>query len=111
MGLSSCDTHHSPLMGFAGAQPVLHTPPYPEPGMPVLIKICGLTTTVAVDAALEAGADMVGFVFFGPSPRHIGFEAVRLLGDRVGGRARKVAVSVDGTDEVMKKCGAGLKPD
>jgi phosphoribosylanthranilate isomerase len=79
--------------------------------MPVLIKICGLTTPVALDAALDAGADMVGFVFFGPSPRHIGFEAVRMLGERVAGRARKVAVSVDATDELLKKCVAALKPD
>jgi phosphoribosylanthranilate isomerase len=79
--------------------------------MPVLIKICGLTTPVALDAALDAGADMVGFVFFGPSPRHIGFEAVRALGERVQGRARKVAVSVDANDELLKKCVAALKPD
>src|SRR5450432_770219 len=97
-------------MGFASAQPILQDR-HPEPGMPVLIKICGLTTPVALDAALAAGADMVGFVFFGPSPRHIGFEAVRVLGERVAGRARKVAVSVDATDELLKKCVAALKPD
>jgi phosphoribosylanthranilate isomerase len=79
--------------------------------MPVLIKICGLTNPVALDAALDAGADMVGFVFFPPSPRHIGFEAVRSLGERVQNRARKVAVSVDATDELLKKCVAALKPD
>ena len=58
--------------------------------MPVLIKICGLTTPTALDAALDAGADLVGFVFFPPSPRHIGFEAMRVLGERVQNRARKV---------------------
>jgi len=79
--------------------------------MPVLIKICGLTTPVALDAALDAGADLVGFVFFPPSPRHIGFEAVRVLGERVQGRARKVAVAVDANDELLKKCVAALKPD
>jgi phosphoribosylanthranilate isomerase len=79
--------------------------------MPVLIKICGLTTPVALDAALDAGADLVGFVFFPPSPRHIGFEAVRALGARVENRARKVAVSVDANDELLEKCIAALKPD
>jgi phosphoribosylanthranilate isomerase len=79
--------------------------------MPVLIKICGLTTPVGLDAALEAGADLVGFVFFPPSPRHIGFEAVRSLGERVQNRARKVAVAVDANDELLKKCVAALKPD
>ena len=39
--------------------------------MSVLVKICGLKTPEALDAALDAGADLVGFVFFEPSPRHI----------------------------------------
>ena len=39
--------------------------------MSLLVKICGLSTEAALDVALEAGADMVGFVFFPPSPRHI----------------------------------------
>ncbi len=48
--------------------------------MPLLVKICGLKTPDALDAALEAGADMVGFVFFPPSPRNLGVEAARALG-------------------------------
>src|ERR1700738_5080353 len=79
--------------------------------MSVLIKICGLKTPAALDAALAAGADLLGFVFFPPSPRHIGFEAARMLGERVQGRARKVAVSVDANDELLKNCVAALKPD
>jgi phosphoribosylanthranilate isomerase len=79
--------------------------------MSVLIKICGLKTPAALDAALEAGADLVGFVFFPPSPRHIGFEAARTLAERVKNRARKVAVSVDATDELLKSAIAALKPD
>ena len=39
--------------------------------MSLLVKICGLSTRETLDAALEAGADMVGFVFFPPSPRHL----------------------------------------
>jgi phosphoribosylanthranilate isomerase len=79
--------------------------------MSVLIKICGLRTPAALDAALDAGADLVGFVFFPHSPRHIGFEAARALAERVQNRARKVAVSVDANDELLKKCVAALKPD
>src|SRR5215468_6481839 len=67
--------------------------------MPLLIKICGLNTPESVDAALEAGADAVGFVFFPPSPRHLGFEAARALGPRVRDRALKVALAVDAADE------------
>jgi phosphoribosylanthranilate isomerase len=79
--------------------------------MSVLIKICGLKTVEALDAAIEAGADLVGFVFFSPSPRHLGFEAARMLGERVRGRAQKVAVSVDASNELLAASIAALKPD
>jgi len=75
------------------------------------IKICGLMTPEAVDTALDAGADFVGFVFFPPSPRHIGFEAARVLGAQVRGRARKVALSVDAGDDFLAASIAALKPD
>ncbi len=39
--------------------------------MSLLIKICGITTEEAVNAAVAAGADALGFVFHGPSPRSI----------------------------------------
>jgi len=79
--------------------------------MAVLIKICGLKTEAALDAALDAGADLVGFVFFPPSPRHVGFEAARMLGARVQGRARKVAVSVDASDDLLRSGIEALQPD
>jgi phosphoribosylanthranilate isomerase len=79
--------------------------------MAVAIKICGLTTSAALDVALEAGADMVGFVFFAPSPRNVGFEAARALGERVRGRAIKVALSVDAGDDELAASIAALAPD
>jgi phosphoribosylanthranilate isomerase len=79
--------------------------------MALLVKICGLKTPEALDVALEAGADMVGFVFFGPSPRNIGFEAARALGERVRGRALKVALSVDANDEQIATIIEAIKPD
>ena len=79
--------------------------------MPLLVKICGLKTPDALDAALEAGADMVGFVFFPPSPRNLGIEAARTLGERVKGRAKKVALSVDATDAELDRVVEALKPD
>jgi len=79
--------------------------------MPVLVKICGLKTPDAIDAALDAGADMVGFVFFPPSPRHLGYEAARLLGARVNGRAMKVALTVNATDIELSTLVEALKPD
>ena len=79
--------------------------------MSVLVKICGLKTPDALDAALEASADMVGFVFFPPSPRNLGIEAARILGERVKGRAKKVALSVDATDAELDRLVEALRPD
>ena len=79
--------------------------------MPLLVKICGLSTPDALDVALDAGADMVGFVFFPPSPRHIAPETARQLGLRVRGRAQKVALTVDATDDALAGIVATLAPD
>jgi phosphoribosylanthranilate isomerase len=79
--------------------------------MPVVIKICGLKTSEALDVALEAGADMVGFVFFPPSPRNVGNAAARSLAGQVRGRAQKVALTVDATDEQLSAIVDALKPD
>lgn len=79
--------------------------------MSVLVKICGLKTPEALDVALEAGADMVGFVFFPPSPRHVGLAAAAELGRRVGDRARKVALIVDADDVLLKSITDALRPD
>jgi phosphoribosylanthranilate isomerase len=79
--------------------------------MALTVKICGLRTQEALDAALDSGADLVGFVFFPPSPRHLGLEAARMLGERVGGLAGKVALTVDATDETLLDIVEALQPD
>ncbi len=79
--------------------------------MTLLVKICGLSTPETLDVALAEGADMVGFAFFGPSPRNISFETARALGERVQGRAQKVAFSVDADDAFLDTVVAALKPD
>ena len=79
--------------------------------MPLLVKICGLSTPQALDVALDSGADFVGFVFFPPSPRHLALEAARALGSRVYGRAGKVALTVDANDEAFTAIIEALKPD
>jgi phosphoribosylanthranilate isomerase len=75
------------------------------------IKICGLMTPDALDVAIEAGADYVGFVFFPPSPRHLGFEAARTLAERVRGRAKTVALSVDADNDWLAASIEALQPD
>jgi phosphoribosylanthranilate isomerase len=79
--------------------------------MPLLVKICGLKTPQALDVALDSGADLVGFVFFPPSPRNLGYEAARTLGERVRDRAGKVALTVDATDAMLGEIVAALRPD
>ena len=39
-----------------------------------VVKICGLSTPETLDVALDAGADMVGFVFFPPRPRNVSLQ-------------------------------------
>src|SRR5258708_32596747 len=78
--------------------------------MSLLIKICGLSTPAALDTALEAGADMGGFVFFAPSPRHLGLEAARGLRERVGGRAQKGALTVGATADQIARVIEALQP-
>jgi phosphoribosylanthranilate isomerase len=79
--------------------------------MSLTVKICGLSTPETLDAALQAGADMVGFVFFPASPRHIGLETARELGRQAKGRAIKVALTVDADDTTLANIVETLRPD
>src|ERR1700755_3399865 len=79
--------------------------------MSLIVKICGLSTRETLDVALDSGADMVGFVFFAPSPRHLGLEKARELGKRAKGRAVKVALSVDADDATLANIVDALQPD
>jgi phosphoribosylanthranilate isomerase len=79
--------------------------------MTILVKICGLSTPEALDVALEAGADMVGFVFFPPSPRNIDIDRARALFRRARGRAQIVANLVDAEQRLLDDVICELEPD
>ncbi|MEZ0222258.1 phosphoribosylanthranilate isomerase [Tardiphaga sp. 1201_B9_N1_1] len=79
--------------------------------MSLIVKICGLSTPETLDAALVGGADMVGFVFFPPSPRHVTLDVARALGKQSKGRAVKVALSVDADDADLENSIDALRPD
>jgi phosphoribosylanthranilate isomerase len=79
--------------------------------MSLIVKICGLSTRETLDVALDAGADMVGFVFFPPSPRHLSFDVARDLGRAVKRRAIKVALTVDADDATLAGIVEALQPD
>ncbi len=70
--------------------------------MSVQAKICGLSTPETVDAAVEAGADFVGFVTFPRSPRHIeSLDLLKALGARVPSRVIRVGLFVDADDALI----------
>ncbi|MBX9711272.1 MAG: phosphoribosylanthranilate isomerase [Xanthobacteraceae bacterium] len=79
--------------------------------MSLIVKICGLSTPETLSAALDAGADMVGFVFFEASPRHVALDRARELGRQVEKRAQKVALTVDADDATLANIVEILRPD
>ena len=79
--------------------------------MSTKVKICGLRTEAALAAALDGGADYVGFVFFGPSPRNVTPEAAKALAAKARGRAKIVALMVDPDDALIDTVVAAAAPD
>lgn len=79
--------------------------------MPVEVKICGLSTPAMVRNALAAGADLVGFVFFPKSPRHVTVEQAAALAPLARGHARVVALVVDADDAMLTAINAAVDPD
>jgi phosphoribosylanthranilate isomerase len=79
--------------------------------MPLVVKICGLSTRATLDAALAAGADMVGFVFFPASPRHVELGTAAELARAARGRASVVALTVDADDAQLAAIVETIRPD
>jgi phosphoribosylanthranilate isomerase len=79
--------------------------------MTILIKICGLSTPETMRAALDAGADMVGLVFFAKSPRNIAIERAIELAAMARGRAEIVALMVDPKDSDVAEVVGTVRPD
>ena len=77
----------------------------------MIVKICGINDLAAMDAALDAGADMVGLVFFAASPRHVTPEAAKQLANMARGKAKIVALSVDADDDLIGAIEAYAAPD
>lgn len=88
-------------MGGANASPMAG----PE------IKICGLKTPDALEAAISARADHAGFVFFPPSPRHVAAEEAAALAARAEGRIRRVGLFVDADDAAIAEAVAAARLD
>ena len=66
-----------------------------------IVKICGINSFAALDAALEAGVDRIGLVRFERSPRHLQLEDGRALSARARRKAQRVALVVDADDAAL----------
>lgn len=75
------------------------------------VKICGIRTPEALEAALGAGADYFGLVFYDRSPRNVGFKRARSLADTGRGRAQCVALLVNPEDEAVRRVVDEVGPD
>jgi phosphoribosylanthranilate isomerase len=76
-----------------------------------LVKICGLSTAETMQAALDAGADMVGLNFFKRSPRYVDYDQAAKLANQARGRTKIVALVVDEDDKTIKTIADRVKPD
>jgi phosphoribosylanthranilate isomerase len=79
--------------------------------MTIAVKICGLNSPAAADAAVRAGAEFGGLVFFAKSPRVLSIEAAAPLAARMRGRLKLAALVVDADDALLERIAADVKPD
>ncbi|WP_295557514.1 phosphoribosylanthranilate isomerase [uncultured Hyphomicrobium sp.] len=81
--------------------------------MSTRVKICGLRTEAALDAALDAGADLVGFVLYPRSPRNVSLAEAATLAQhaRTRGGATTVTLLVDPDDALVDRVASEVAPD
>ena len=75
------------------------------------IKICGISTTAALDAAIAARVEHVGFVFYLPSPRHLALREAAGLAERAGDRIGRVGLFVDADEGTIGEAVAAAQLD
>lgn len=79
--------------------------------MTTRVKICGVKTEEALEAALAGRADFVGFNFYEPSPRCLAPAMARRLADRARGQAQCVALLVDPDNALLERIVGEVEPD
>ena len=70
--------------------------------MTICVKICGINTVIAMQAAIEAGASYVGLVFYPPSPRSVTISEAAILARIVPNEIKKVGLFVDISNDPLK---------
>lgn len=79
--------------------------------MPIQSKICGLSTTATLDAAIAHGASHVGLVHFSKSPRHLALEPMAALRQRVPSRVAAVLLLVDPEPDLLAEALMRVRPN
>jgi phosphoribosylanthranilate isomerase len=79
--------------------------------MSIQVKICGITSADAADAAMKSGAEFVGLNFFPASPRNLKPEQAAALAARMRNRSRLVVLLADARDEEIAVAVSAAKPD
>ena len=82
-----------------------------SPPMSLWIKICGLKSEDAIDAAISAGADAIGLVHFPPTPRHLEIARMAELASHARGRIEIVALTVDANNGTVLALREYVRPD
>jgi phosphoribosylanthranilate isomerase len=77
----------------------------------IQIKICGLTSEAAIDAAAKAGASHIGLVHYEPSPRHVSLEQAAALRMRTPPELKIVLLLVNADPELTQKAIERVRPD
>lgn len=79
--------------------------------MPPLVKICGLRTPEAVDAAIRLGATHIGLVHYEPSPRHVDLKTAAELRQRAGGKVKVALLLVNASQQLTGDALGKVRPD
>jgi phosphoribosylanthranilate isomerase len=77
----------------------------------MFVKICGLTNREDAEAAIEAGAQALGFIFYGASPRGVTPDSVRSWISAIPSGVWKVGVFVDESRELVEEVSKDLQLD
>jgi phosphoribosylanthranilate isomerase len=77
----------------------------------LFVKICGITTSQDARVAAEAGADAIGFVFWPGSPRCVGVDAARAIGEQLPASVVRVGVFVGASGEQMRRTADAARLD
>jgi phosphoribosylanthranilate isomerase len=79
--------------------------------MTVMVKVCGMTDSAAVEAAVAANVDAIGFVFFEKSPRNVTPAEARTLASDIPKHIRRIAVMLHPEASLWQEVEEVFQPD